>query len=104
MLPIPSITVAMNWHVRWRMEQTWLLMNGMKKMNMQKNNEANSNLLCSWSGGKDSCFALMQAVQNGYRPAVLLNVLNETGKISRSHGIPADILQLQAKAADLPLQ
>ena len=61
------------------------------------------NSLCSWSGGKDSCFALMQAMHVGYVPKVLLNVLNEEGKISRSHGIPLEILQSQAKAACLPL-
>lgn len=60
-------------------------------------------LLCSWSGGKDSCFALMRAIQEGHTPRVLLNVLNEEGKISRSHGIPAPILQAQAAAAGLPI-
>jgi uncharacterized protein (TIGR00290 family) len=59
--------------------------------------------LTSWSGGKDSCFALMQAIQQGYFPKVLLNVLNEEGKISRSHGIPSAILRVQAKAASLPI-
>ena len=59
--------------------------------------------LCSWSGGKDSCFALMQSIQQGYTPKVLLNVLNEEGKISRSHGIPSDILEAQAFAAGLPI-
>jgi diphthine-ammonia ligase len=76
-------------------------MNGMKKMNMKKNKEHNS--VCSWSGGKDSCYALMQAIKNGYTPRVLLNVLNEAAQISRSHGIPSAILQLQAKAAGLPI-
>ena len=61
------------------------------------------NSLCSWSGGKDSCFALMQAIDTGYTPKILLNVLNEEGKISRSHGIPAAILQAQANAAGLPV-
>src|SRR3954452_11613246 len=61
------------------------------------------NSLCSWSGGKDSCFALMQAIQAGYVPKILLNVLNEEGKISRSHGIPSAILQKQADAANLPI-
>jgi uncharacterized protein (TIGR00290 family) len=61
------------------------------------------NTLCSWSGGKDSCFALMQAIKQGFEPKVLLNVLNEEGKISRSHGIPVQILQAQAKAAALPI-
>lgn len=60
------------------------------------------NSLCSWSGGKDSCYALMQAITLGYTPKILLNVLNEEGKISRSHGIPANVLQAQAKAAALP--
>ncbi|MBA4198910.1 MAG: adenosine nucleotide hydrolase [Chitinophaga sp.] len=63
----------------------------------------NKNSLCSWSGGKDSCFALMQAIQQGYTPKVLLNVLNEEGKISRSHGIPSAVLKAQAAAANLPM-
>lgn len=63
----------------------------------------NKNLLCSWSGGKDSCFALMQAIEQGFLPKALLNALNENGKISRSHGIPLAILQKQAIAMDLPV-
>ena len=58
---------------------------------------------CSWSGGKDSCFALMQAVQQGYLPVVLVNMMNENGQISRSHGLPVAILQQQAAAMGLPL-
>ena len=60
-------------------------------------------ILCSWSGGKDSCYALMQSMEEGYHPAVLLNVLNEEGKISRTHGIPADILRAQADAINIPI-
>ncbi len=59
--------------------------------------------LVSWSGGKDSCFAAMQALAQGYEPVVLLNVLNEEGKISRSHGIPDVILKAQAQAAGWPV-
>lgn len=59
--------------------------------------------VCSWSGGKDSCFALMKAMMLGYNPGVLLNVLNEEGKISRSHGIPYSILKAQADASNLAL-
>ncbi|MGX5819115.1 Dph6-related ATP pyrophosphatase [Chitinophaga lutea] len=62
-----------------------------------------TNVICSWSGGKDSCFALMQAVQQGAHPVALLNVLNENGRISRSHGLSPDILQRQAAAMGLPL-
>ncbi|MEP7375013.1 MAG: diphthine--ammonia ligase [Chitinophagaceae bacterium] len=61
------------------------------------------NSICSWSGGKDSCFALMQAIDLGYSPKVLLNVLNEEGIISRSHGIPYAILQEQANMAGFHL-
>lgn len=58
---------------------------------------------CSWSGGKDSCYALMLSKSEGYIPSVLINVLNESGKISRSHGIPTEILQAQADAASIPI-
>jgi diphthine-ammonia ligase len=61
------------------------------------------NITCSWSGGKDSCFALMHAMKQGYQPKVLLNVLNEHGKISRSHGIPFEILKAQAERTGLPV-
>jgi diphthine-ammonia ligase len=61
------------------------------------------NSLCSWSGGKDSCYALIKAIHSGYSPKILLNVLNEEGKISRSHGIPSNVLQSQAQAARLPI-
>jgi diphthine-ammonia ligase len=63
----------------------------------------NNNALVSWSGGKDSCFAAIKAMQEGHQPKVLLNVLNEEGKISRSHGIPSSILQAQARSLNLPI-
>ncbi len=63
----------------------------------------NEQFLCSWSGGKDSCFAFIKALEQGLKPAVLLNVLNEEGKISRSHGIPLAILEAQAAAMNIPL-
>jgi len=61
------------------------------------------NFLCSWSGGKDSCFAFYKAVQLGYKPIVLLNVMNEHGDRSRSHGITKAILEAQAQALNLPI-
>ena len=61
------------------------------------------NFLCSWSGGKDSCYAFYKAMHLGYKPKVLLNVMNEFGDRSRSHGIPKAILQAQAKALGLPI-
>lgn len=62
-----------------------------------------SNFLCSWSGGKDSCYALHKAVDQGDNPLILLNVLNEYGERSRSHGIPKLILQAQADALAIPI-
>ena len=61
------------------------------------------NLICSWSGGKDSCFALMKAINNGNELTVILNMMNENNKISRSHGIPKSILQQQTKALNTQL-
>lgn len=62
------------------------------------------NFLTSWSGGKDSCYAMMQAVDQGLVPQVLLNMMNENGKISRSHGLPLSILNQQAQKMQLPLE
>lgn len=58
---------------------------------------------CSWSGGKDSCYALMLAVQQGVIPKILLNMMNENGKISRSHGLTSPLLHQQAAAMELPI-
>ncbi|HEY8658542.1 MAG TPA: diphthine--ammonia ligase [Hanamia sp.] len=60
------------------------------------------NIVSSWSGGKDSCFALMQALADGHRLKVLLNMMNENGKVSRSHAIPLKILQQQVAAINIP--
>lgn len=57
----------------------------------------------SWSGGKDSCYAAIKAVEAGYTPVVLLNVLHEEGSFSRSHRIPKSILETQAKLFQTPI-
>ena len=58
---------------------------------------------CSWSGGKDSCLALYHAIKNGGRPECLLTMLVEEGERSRSHGLPATLLQQQAQSLAIPL-
>lgn len=63
----------------------------------------NMKVLSSWSGGKDSCFALMKSIKQGLKPTVLLNMMNENGKVSRSHGIPFSVLEQQAKQIGVPL-
>jgi len=61
------------------------------------------NIGCSWSGGKDSCYALMLALEKGHHPKALVNMMNENGLISRSHGLPLSILEQQARAINVPL-
>lgn len=46
---------------------------------------------------------MMQTMQLGYRPKVLLNMMNENGKVSRSHGLPLEILKQQTTQMNLPL-
>ena len=57
----------------------------------------------SWSGGKDSCLACYQAGSNGLKVSHLLNMINEDGTRSRSHGLSAEVLQLQSQALEIPL-
>ncbi len=58
---------------------------------------------CSWSGGKDSCFALYHALAAGGVPAYLLTVLAPGGERSQSHGVPLSLLERQAAALGVPL-
>ncbi len=58
---------------------------------------------CSWSGGKDSCLALYQAIRRGGVARGLLTMMTENGRRSRSHGLPAELLYAQAAALSLPL-
>jgi len=61
------------------------------------------NFLCSWSGGKDSCYAFYKVLQLGYAPKVLLNVMNEYGNRSRSHGLSKEVLLAQAESIGVPI-
>ena len=57
----------------------------------------------SWSGGKDSCFACYRASEDGLKVRYLLNMITEDGKRSRSHGLSAEVLQVQSQAIGIPL-
>ena len=61
------------------------------------------NVLCSWSGGKDCCYALLEAKRMGYNPVLLLNMMDVDGKTSRSHGLPVEMLKRQATAMNMEL-
>ncbi len=57
----------------------------------------------SWSGGKDSCFACYLATRNGLKVHYLANTVTEDGKRSCSHGLSADVIQIQSQAIGIPL-
>lgn len=57
----------------------------------------------SWSGGKDSCFALWKAKSQGLKIAHLLNFVNEDSTRAMSHGLAPELIALQAQAMGLPL-
>lgn len=61
------------------------------------------NTFASWSGGKDSMLACYRTIKLGYKVTYLLNMISEDGKYSRSHGISADLLRLQAQAINIPI-
>jgi hypothetical protein len=57
----------------------------------------------SWSGGKDSAYALHLAIQAGAKPGLLVTMLTETGLRSRSHGLSRELLLAQADAVGVPV-
>lgn len=64
----------------------------------------NNHFFCSWSGGKDSVLALYKAIKEGGNPCFLLTMMIETGDRSRSHGIPKEVLEEQARCIDIPIR
>ncbi len=78
-------------------------------MTERTNREANpnayggSNAFASWSGGKDCCLACHRAIASGRQIGYLLNMVTEDGQQSRSHGLAARWLQMQAEAIGIPL-
>ncbi|MFQ5996263.1 MAG: diphthine--ammonia ligase [Dehalococcoidales bacterium] len=62
-----------------------------------------SQVFTSWSGGKDSCLACYRAVASGLKIRYLANMLTEDGQRSRTHGLSAQVLQVQSQAIGIPL-
>jgi len=58
---------------------------------------------CSWSGGKESALSLFRAARSGFTITRLINMVTEDGTHSRTHGLEADLLSLQARAIGIPL-
>lgn len=57
----------------------------------------------SFSGGKESVFALYQALKEGLEIEALLTMFNTTGLRTRGHALKADFLKAQAEALGFPL-
>jgi diphthine-ammonia ligase len=57
----------------------------------------------SWSGGKECALATYKAIAQGHEVLYLLNFISEDGERSRSHGVKASVLALQAEAIGIPL-
>ena len=61
------------------------------------------NYVISWSGGKDSCFALYEAVDKGYKISHLVNFISKEFHRVSFHGTEARLIQLQSQAIGIPL-
>lgn len=59
--------------------------------------------ICSWSGGKDSCFAYYKAISQGIEVSHLLNFAGEGSSKSISHGLDSRWIALQAEGIGVPL-
>lgn len=57
----------------------------------------------SWSGGKDSCFALWKAISQGLKVSYLLNFINKDSTKAMSHGLNSKMIALQAQAMGMPI-
>ncbi len=62
-----------------------------------------TDVFASWSGGKDSCLACYLAGRSGLKVCYLANMVTADGRRSRSHGLAAEVLRLQAQAIGIPL-
>jgi uncharacterized protein (TIGR00290 family) len=54
--------------------------------------------IASWSGGKDSCFALYEAINKGYEVSHLVNFISKEFHRVSFHGTEAKLIQLQSQA------
>jgi diphthine-ammonia ligase len=59
--------------------------------------------IASWSGGKDSCFALYEAIDKGYEISHLVNFISKEFHRVSFHGTEARLIQLQSQAIEIPL-
>lgn len=62
------------------------------------------NAFVSWSGGKDCMLAMHNFMKNPENRVVsLINMCDEDGVMSRSHGIKSDLIKMQALCMGIPI-
>jgi len=59
-------------------------------------------VIASWSGGKDSCFACYKALRQGYRVKYLLNFISRESKRCCFHALEGKLLRSQAELTGIP--
>jgi diphthine-ammonia ligase len=67
-------------------------------MDLAENGIKDGNYAVSWSGGKDSCLALYEALRLGYKVTRLVNFISDGEKRVRFHGTEAGLIMLQGAA------
>ena len=60
-------------------------------------------VVTSWSGGKESCLACHKAMSQGFEISYLLNFINEDVGRSMSHGLDSKLICAQAEAIKIPV-
>ncbi|MDE2182657.1 MAG: adenine nucleotide alpha hydrolase [Alphaproteobacteria bacterium] len=69
-----------------------------------KADQEETDILLSWSGGKDSCMALQALQQQGVRVRALLTTVTEDFDRISMHGVRRSLLRQQAASLSLPLR
>ena len=67
-------------------------------MDAKANGIKGHNYIVSWSGGKDSCMALYEALRLGYKVTHLVNFISNDDKRVRFHGTNSSLIRQQGAA------
>ena len=59
--------------------------------------------VASWSGGKDSAMAYYRATKSGAIPKWIWTMFEEDEERSKSHALPIEVVEAQAKSLGVPL-
>ncbi len=65
--------------------------------------QRSTDVFVSWSGGKDCAQACWRAIQKGMSVSSLLNMVTPDGVRGWTHGLPSWVIDLQAKALEIPI-